>query len=79
MWTQADEEAAAARAQIEKEKQQRIDERIERGIIADRNWQSQVSYAGGGIVGIRKPSAIPPESGPQSQGLASLKKYGSYY
>ena len=37
------------------------------------------NMAGGGIVGIRKPSAIPPESGPQSQGLASLKKYGSYY
>ena len=36
-------------------------------------------FAGGGMVGIRKPSAIPPESGPQSQGLASLKKYGSYY
>jgi hypothetical protein len=36
-------------------------------------------YAGGGMVGIRRPSAIPPESGPQSQGLASLKKYGSYY
>jgi hypothetical protein len=35
--------------------------------------------AGGGMVGIRKPSVIPPESGPQSQGLASLKKYGSYY
>ena len=68
MWTQAHEEAAAARAQIEKEKQQRIDERIERGIIADRNWQSQVSYAGGGIVGIRKPHAIPPER----QGLRSI-------
>ncbi len=37
------------------------------------------NFAGGGMVGIRKPSAIPPESGPQSQGLASLKKYGSYY
>ena len=37
------------------------------------------TLAGGGMVGIRKPSAIPPESGPQSQGLASLKKYGSYY
>ena len=72
MWTQAHEEAAAARAQIEKEKQQRIDERIERGIIADRNWQSQVSYAGGGIVGIRKPSALPPTGGPMSQGLRSL-------
>ena len=72
MWTQAHEEAAAARAQIEKEKQQRIDERIERGIIADRNWQSQVSYAGGGMVGIRKPSALPPTGGPMSQGLRSL-------
>jgi len=37
------------------------------------------SFAGGGMAGIRRPSAIPPESGPQSQGLASLKKYGSYY
>jgi hypothetical protein len=34
-------------------------------------------FAGGGMVGIRKPSAIPPESGPQSQGLAYLKKYGN--
>ena len=39
----------------------------------------RMEKAGGGMVGIRKPSAIPPESGPQSQGLASLKKYGSYY
>jgi len=36
-------------------------------------------FAGGGMAGIRRPSAIPPESGPQPQGLASLKKYGSYY
>ena len=36
-------------------------------------------FAGGGMAGIRKLSAIPPESGPQSQGLASFKKYGSYY
>ena len=74
MWTQAHEEAAAARAQIEKEKQQRIDERIERGIIADRNWQSQVSYAGGGMVGDK--SGPPPESGPMSQGLRSLYNSG---
>ena len=39
----------------------------------------RAGYMGGGITRIRKPSAIPPESGPQSQGLASLKKYGSYY
>jgi len=53
MWDQAHEEAAATRAQIEKEKQRRIDERIERGIIADRNWQSQVSRAEGGIMNLK--------------------------
>jgi len=55
MWDQAHEEAAATRAQIEKEKQQRIDERIERGIIADKNWQSQVQgRADGGIMNLKK-------------------------
>ena len=54
MWTQAHEEAAATRAHIEKEKQRRIDERIERGIIADRNWQSQVSRSEGGIMNLKK-------------------------
>ena len=39
----------------------------------------KMEFAGGGMAEIRRPSAIPPESGPQSQGLASLKKYGSYY
>ena len=31
--------------------------------------------AGGGIAGIRKPDAIPPESGPNPQGLENLKYY----
>ena len=31
--------------------------------------------AGGGIAGIRRPNAIPPESGPNSQGLENLKYY----
>jgi len=31
--------------------------------------------AGGGIAGIRRPNAIPPESGPQPQGLENLKYY----
>jgi hypothetical protein len=38
-------------------------------------------YAGGGMVGIRRPSALPPTGGPMSQGpkgLAYLKKYGNY-
>jgi len=32
-------------------------------------------YMGGGIAGIRRPNAIPPESGPQPQGLENLKYY----
>jgi len=32
-------------------------------------------YAGGGIAGIRRRGAIPPESGPQPQGLENLKYY----
>ena len=32
---------------------------------------------GGGIVGIRKPSAIPPKKGPQPQGLDYLRYYGT--
>ena len=35
------------------------------------------TLAGGGMVGIRKPSALPPTGGPMSQGLAYLKKYGN--
>ncbi len=33
------------------------------------------NMAGGGIAGIRRPNAIPPESGPNSQGLENLKYY----
>ena len=40
----------------------------EHKIYADQNWKSQVPYAGGGMVGIRKPHAIPPEK----QGLRSI-------
>jgi hypothetical protein len=64
------------------DKHRRRQKRIESGIVADPSWYKQegrTDRMGGGMVGIRKPNAIPPESGPQSQGLASLKKYGSYY
>jgi len=63
-------------------KHKRRRERIESGVVADPSWYKQegrTSRMGGGMARIRRPSAIPPESGPQSQGLASLKKYGSYY
>ena len=57
-WNQAHEEAAAARARIAAADQKRIDERTERGIIADRNWQSQIdpyyNYAEGGIASLMK-------------------------
>jgi hypothetical protein len=49
--------------------------------------QDKISYfadnfrmekAGGGMVGIRKPHAIAPTGGPQSQGLASTPEYDTY-
>ena len=49
-----------------------FDKLREMKIMADKNWQSQVPYAGGGMVGIRKPNAIAPTGGPMSQGLRSL-------
>jgi len=38
----------------------------------------RMEKAGGGMVGIRKPNAIAPTGGPQSQGLASTPEYGTY-
>ena len=35
-------------------------------------YGTQDKFAGGGMVGIRKPSALPPTGGPMSQGLRSL-------
>jgi hypothetical protein len=42
------------------------------GIRGTQDWRG----AGGGMAGIRRPSAIPPESGPMSQGLRSLYNNG---
>ena len=39
------------------------------------NPLSEMYFAGGGIAGIRRPWAIPPESGPDPQGLASMNNY----
>ena len=57
----------------------KVPERKASGGPVELDFSLPESFAGGGMAGIRRPSAIPPESGPQSQGLASLKKYGSYY
>jgi len=46
----------------------------QRGIRGSQDWRG----AGGGIAGIRRPSAIAPTGGPQSQGLASTPEYGTY-
>ena len=47
-------------------------ERAEKRNIAG---EEDFMAAGGGIAGIRRPNAIPPESGPQPQGLENLKYY----
>ena len=71
MWTQAHEDAADTRARIAKEKLERLQKRRDEGTIAQEDWMvggDTRGYMGGGIVGIRKPHAIPPER----QGLRSI-------
>ena len=41
---------------------------LEEGLLEKR----LTGFAGGGIAGIRRPNAIPPESGPNPQGLPSM-------
>jgi len=43
--------------------------------MADEARRREERKAGGGIAGIRRPDAIPPESGPNPQGLENLKYY----
>ena len=43
--------------------------------MADEARRRASLRAGGGIAGIRRPNAIPPESGPNPQGLENLKYY----
>ena len=71
IWTQAHEDAADTRARIAKEKLERLQKRRDEGTIAQEDWMvggDTRGYMGGGMVGIRKPSAIPPER----QGLRSI-------
>jgi hypothetical protein len=49
--------------------------RVQRKRMADEARRKEERKAGGGIAGIRRPNAIPPESGPQPQGLENLKYY----
>ena len=47
---------------------------IERGTLKPNFdvFEEEIGYAGGGIASIRRPNAIPPESGPTPQGLPSM-------
>jgi hypothetical protein len=49
--------------------------RVQRNRMADEARRREERKAGGGIAGIRRPDAIPPESGPNPQGLENLKYY----
>ena len=56
----------------QKEKEKRS---LERKTDAFTAYDNDFMAAGGGIAGIRRPGAIPPESGPQPEGLENLKYY----
>ena len=65
----------AADAKVIADKKANLEEYIEKGYVADPDWYKQegrISRMGGGMVGIRKPSALPPTGGPMHQGLRSL-------
>ena len=65
----------AADAKVIADKAATKEKYIDWGIVADPDWHKQegrISRMGGGMVGIRKPSALPPTGGPMSQGLRSL-------
>ena len=75
-----------AHEQIKDQKAQRIQERRDRGFIAQEGWEKNVgnqnragwnrmSQAGGGIANIRRPGAVPPESGPMPQGGGLSSQY----
>jgi len=71
LYDRAHQEAEATRARIAAQEAQRIQEREERGILAQPNFMQQGrqrGYAGGGIANVRRPNAIPPVSGPVPQG-----------
>ena len=66
----------------EKEKKAKIVDWLTRyKILPEKDWMQSIDtigYMGGGMVGIRKPHAIAPTRGPQSQGLASTPEYDTY-
>ena len=74
MWSQAHQDAADAREAIAAREAKTKERRSAMNEFDEEIFQYK-GYAGGGIAGIRRPGAIPPESGPQPQGLENLKYY----
>jgi len=54
LYGRAHQEAEETRARIAAQEAQRIQEREEKGILAQQNWMQNVSYAGGGIASLLK-------------------------
>ena len=61
---------AATQELIKAQEAQRIQERRERGILAEKDWMKKYSYAGGGLANLTR--TVAPDSGPMSQGLSYL-------
>ena len=69
------ESASTALAEQDRINQQIAEDKAERAEKRNIAGEEDFYAAGGGIAGIRRPGAIPPESGPQPQGLENLKYY----
>ena len=54
----------------------KVPERKAKGDPVELDFNLPEEFAGGGMVGIRRPSALPPTGGPMSQGLRSLYNNG---
>ena len=74
LFNKAMTEGADARAEIA-DREAKTKERRSAMDAFDEEIFQYKRYAGGGIAGIRRPNAIPPESGPQPEGLENLKYY----
>ena len=59
-----------AKEWVKDQEAQRIQERRDRGFIAEKDWMKKYSYAGGGLANLTR--TVAPDSGPMSQGLRSL-------
>jgi hypothetical protein len=69
------ESVSTVLAEQDRINQQIAEDKAERAEKRNIAGEEDFMAAGGGIAGIRRPGAIPPESGPQPQGLENLKYY----